>query len=231
MLLSHPNARSDAPALISVVEPDSTLSPSSPDYLNSTFLRQLSFEELYQEVRKLAHSMKQMGIGPGDVAGAFSPSNAEMVVAALATAALGAIWSSTPSEFGTNAVLERLTQIKPKILFSADTYRYNGKLLPIYEKLGVILESIPSVKHVIVVGQLAKDRKPSIPFPSDRRGRRWINYVDVVAQGASAPKEIQFVRVSATAPLWVLYSSGTTGKPKAIVHSVGGMLLSQKMVK
>lgn len=172
-----------------------------------------------------------MGVQPGDVIGAFAPSNAEMISASLASASIGAVWSSTPSEFGINAVLERLTQINPKVLFTADEYRYNGKTIPIYDKLLTILDSLPSVEQVIVVGQLTKDRKPRIPFPSDLKGRKWSVFSDVVANGRGAPKEIQFWRGPAMAPLWVLFSSGTTGKPKCIVHSVGGMVLSQKMCK
>ena len=90
-----------------MIEPDASLSPSSPEYLASTFLRSLTFGELYDEVRDLANTLKAMGVGPGDRVAAFSPSNAEIVVACLATASLGGVWSSCPSEFGTNAVLER----------------------------------------------------------------------------------------------------------------------------
>ncbi|KAK4053846.1 hypothetical protein OIV83_001502 [Microbotryomycetes sp. JL201] len=221
----------DQPAIVSVIEPDSRLAKGSlGPYIDSTFLRSLTYEELYQEVRKLAHVFKhEYGIRPGDVVSAFSPSNAEVVVAYLAVTALGGVWSSTPSEFGVSAVLERLTQIEPKILITADQYRYNGKTLDIYGKLEQVLAELPSVKQVLVVGQLTKDRKPVVPFPADKKGRAWENYVDVIKRGEQAPAEIPFHRGDAMAPVYILYSSGTTGKPKAIVHSVGGQVLSLKM--
>lgn len=231
LLLAHPNARSNADAILSLCEPDGSATPGSPQYVDSTFLRKLSFEELYQEVRKLAHSLKAMGVKPGTVVAAFSPSNAEAIVTALAALSLGAVWSSCPSEFGTNAVLERLTQIEPVVLLVGDEYRYNSKIIGVAEKIEVVLASLPTVKNVIMVGQLHRDRKSRIPFPSDLKGRTWSHYNDLVAEGESAPKEIEFWRGPAMAPQWVLYSSGTTGKPKAIIHSVGGMILSQKMCK
>lgn len=197
--------------------------------MESTHVRTLTFEDLYQEVRKLAHTLRELGVVPGDRVCAFSPSNAEVVVGMLASASLGAVWSSTPSEFGVTAVLERFTQIEPKVIFTADSYRYNAKTLPVYDKLNEILDSLPTVKDVIVVGQLSRDRKPRAAFPSDLKGRRWHSYVDLAARGEEAPKDINFHRGSAMAPLYVLYSSGSTGKPKAIVHSVGGMVLSQWM--
>lgn len=162
--------------------------------MDSTHIRTLSFEDVYQEVRKLAHALKELGVGPGDRVAAFSPSNAEAVVAALACAAIGGTWTSTPSEFGVTAVLERLTQIEPKVLLTADEFRYNGKTLPIYEKLHQVLEQLPSVRHVVVVGQLQRDRKTRLRFPSDLKGRSWHHYVDLVAKGDKAPKEIQVSR-------------------------------------
>lgn len=116
LLLSHAHARSSHTALVSVIEPDPALAPASPQSLASTFLRSLSFEELYQEVRKVAHALKGMGVVAGDRVVAFSPSNAEAVVACLAAASLGAVWSSCPPEFGVNAVLERFTQVRPRSL-------------------------------------------------------------------------------------------------------------------
>lgn len=110
ILLAHPKARSaTGEALVSVIEPDCPA--SSPTYLDSTFLRSLTWESLYQEVNAVSQTLKSMGVGPGDRVVAFAPSNAEAVIACLATAVLGGVWSSCPAEFGTNAVLERFMQV------------------------------------------------------------------------------------------------------------------------
>ncbi|SGY77296.1 BQ5605_C005g03598 [Microbotryum silenes-dioicae] len=227
-LMAHSNARSKtAKAIISVAEP--SVPSSSPKYLESTHLRTMTYEELYQEVRKLAHSLKAMGVVAGDRVVAFSPSNVEVIVMTLAAASLGAVWSSCPSEFGVKAVLERFTQIEPKVLITGDHYRYNGKSIDVIPKLLELLEGLPTVMHVVMVGQLEKDRISKVPFPKNTHGRSWAHYHEVIKAGEGAPAEIQFTRMDAMAPIFVLYSSGTTGKPKAIVHTIGGMVLSQKM--
>ncbi|BGP29974.1 hypothetical protein JCM10296v2_001726 [Rhodotorula toruloides] len=228
MLLGHANARSNKRAVLAFVEPKSM---SSND-LNDCLMRSLTFEELYQQVRFVAHTLRtKFDIKPGDRVATFSPSNAEAVVLCLATLAIGGVWSSCPSEFGVTAVLERLEQIEPKVLLTADFYKYNGKNFPVYPKLEEILAKLPSVKNVVVVGQLSHDREPQVEYPADKQGKTWMWWNEMVRLGKGAPAEIQFERVSAMDPVWILYSSGTTGKPKAIVHSVGGMVLGQKMVQ
>ncbi|KPV75811.1 uncharacterized protein RHOBADRAFT_35572 [Rhodotorula graminis WP1] len=228
MLLAHPYARSNHRAVLSFVEPASL----SPQDLDDCLMRSLTFEELYQEVRLVAHALRtKFGVKAGDRVATFSPSNAEAIILCLATLAIGGVWSSCPAEFGVTATLERLEQIEPTVLLTADFYRYNGKQQEIFPKLEQILAQLPTVKNVVVVGQLAKDREPRIKFAKDEDGRQWWSWSDMVKLGESAPKELKFERVDAMDPVWILYSSGTTGKPKAIVHSVGGMTLSQKMVQ
>jgi acyl-CoA synthetase (AMP-forming)/AMP-acid ligase II len=176
----------------------------------------------------------------GDTVAAFIPNNEVAVVAQLAASALGAVFSSCPGEFGAPAVLERFTQIKPKLLVTADAYRYNGKDISLYDKAGQIASALKplGLKRVLVMGQLERSRKP-------RDLPKTIGGVEAAAWHASLEGQstsVKFWRGPAMAPLWVLYSSGTTGKPKAIVHhgklalfelrtgptsfAAGGMLLS-----
>ena len=128
----------------------------------------------------------------------------------LATSSLGAVWSSSPPEFGVSAILERFTQLRPKVLLSADKYRVGGKEIDILPKLAEVVSKLApgGLKHVVLVGQLDKDRRPRGQSPNFHAGVKSLAYPDFLDQSAG---EIKFWRGPATAPLWVLYSSGTSG--------------------
>lgn len=175
--------------------------------------KKVSWNELRDQVAKLQRYFKSIGIKPGDRIAAFLPNIPEASATFLACNSLGAVWSSCSPDFGTQAVLDRFVQIEPKVLVAVDQYQYAGKS---FDKIPVIEEvagKIPSIKKIVVVHTSGK------ALPS--------NYTDYqsILSGESTP--LTFERVDFNDPMWVLYSSGTTGLPKPITHSVGGMLLEQ----
>lgn len=122
------------------------------------------------------------------------------------------MWSSCPPEFGTNAVLERFTQIEPTVFFTADTYRYAGKTIAIYEKVQTILASLPSVRHVVVTGHLFLDREPREAFPAPLAGMRWLTWNAMVKIGEGGPDQIAFRRSSAMVSLrYLIMAKGQFG--------------------
>jgi acetoacetyl-CoA synthetase len=156
-----------------------------------------------------------MGIQPGDRVAGFLPNMMETVVAMLATTSIGAIWSSCSPDFGIKGVLDRFGQIEPRVLFTADGYRYNGKQFDSLERISEILKELPSIERVVVVPY-------ADPQPDPSRVRHGVLFGDFLAAEA---EEIQFEQVPANHPLYIMYSSGTTGVPKCIVHGVVGTLL------
>lgn len=177
----------------------------------------LDRRELWRKTAGLAHFLRGAGVEPGDRVAAYLPNVPEAIIALLAVTSIGAIWSSCSPDFGARSVLDRFTQIEPRVLIAADGYRYGGKAYSRLEVVGAIREALPSLQKTILVPILGPEEGLTAPAEHTTWGQ-------AVADGASTP-ELTFEQVPFEHPLWVLYSSGTTGLPKPIVHGHGGILL------
>lgn len=175
----------------------------------------ISWKTLKIRVASMATYLKSLGVKKGDCVVAYLPNVPEATIAFLATNALGAIWSSTSPDFGTESVVNRFAQIEPKVLIAADGYWYNGKPYDKTDTVKNIAAQLPTLKQVIVFPYLDKNTLGN--FPSQ--------YINIQSIFKDYSGELTFEAVAFNHPIWVLYSSGTTGLPKAIVHSHGGILL------
>ncbi|HET9677982.1 MAG TPA: acetoacetate--CoA ligase [Solirubrobacterales bacterium] len=179
-------------------------------------LGELRWGELREQVAATAAGLRALGVGHGDRVVAYMPNIPEAIVAFLATASIGAVWSSCSPDFGPASVVDRFAQIEPKVLFAVDGYRYGGKDFDRREVVAQLQEAMPTLERTVVLPYL--DPEPDLSPLRDA-----ITWDELAQQGAGA--ELTFDRVSFDHPLWVLYSSGTTGLPKAIVQGQGGILL------
>ena len=177
--------------------------------------RTLTYRELADQVGMVAAALERQGIGPGDRVAGFLPNLPEAVIAMLATASLGAIWTSCSPDFGANGVLDRFGQIRPRILFCADGYLYAGKTIDSLARVRDVLQRLPEIERVIVVPYLGD--RPDLSGIAG--GVRWSDWLRTDA--AAGPSR----RFPFDHPLYIMYSSGTTGLPKCMVHGAGGTLL------
>jgi acetoacetyl-CoA synthetase len=187
--------------------------------------RRLSWAELRAEVARTADALREAGVGAGDRVAAILPNMPEAIVSVLATASIGAVWSSCSPDFGAQGVLDRFGQIEPKVLIACDGYYYGGKTIDIADKLSQIAAKLPTVRSVIVVSYLGHDKAvvQGLNTSLIHSGRRAQTWGDAVSTRKAPP--LRFERLPFAHPLYVLFSSGTTGMPKCIVHSAGGTLL------
>jgi acetoacetyl-CoA synthetase len=177
--------------------------------------RSLSSAELYAEVSRVASALREARVMPGDRVAALMPNIPETLIAMLAATSLGAVWSSCSPDFGAKGVLDRFGQIEPKVLFTVDGYHYGGKRIELSERLREVAAHLPETEKIVVVPYL--EAEPALPTPNS------VRYSEFLAAKASA--RMEFEQLPFDHPLYIMYSSGTTGLPKCMIHGAGGTLL------
>ena len=213
--------------------------------------REVTWAELRQTVAAAASALRVYGVAKGDRVAAVMPNCIETVIAMLATASIGAVWSSCSPDFGANGIIDRFGQIAPKVLFACDGYFYNGKTIPCSDKIGAACKRITSIERLVTVSVINADTAASESNKTDsehasstpNESTTWERFLSAATAGRSddgaseagreqsgirAQGRIEYEQLPFDHPLYILFSSGTTGVPKCIVHSAGGTLLQHK---
>lgn len=175
-------------------------------------VRKMTYSELYEEVSKIHSALRKLGVKPGDRVVGFMPNTIETTIAMLGAASVGATWASCGAELGGNAALDRLGQVEPVVLFTADAYMYKGKKFDLVGKADYVRKGIPSIKKMIVYPYVEESELPDEAIP-------WKEF-------ATETVEMDFEQLPFSHPLYIMFSSGTTGKPKCMVQSAGGVLIN-----
>jgi acetoacetyl-CoA synthetase len=184
-------------------------------YVNEAgFRTSLSYSELSNTVAKLAESLRSLGVKQGDRVAAYMPNRIETIVAMLASVSLGASWASCGAELGPTAVLDRIGQIKPKVLFTVEGYSYKGKTFPLLSNAQTVANDVKSIEKIVVT--------QSLDHPGEL-SRNFVSFGDFLSKGTPP---LHFEQLPFSHPLYIMFSSGTTGKPKSIVQSAGGVLIN-----
>jgi len=178
----------------------------------------MTYAELYDEVARLSSSLRKAGVQKGDRVVGFMPNMPQSIIAMLAATSIGGVWSSCSPDFGIKGVLDRFGQIKPKVIFTANGYSFKGKRLDSLGRISDILKELPSIEKVVVVPYTEKD-------PDISRVPKAVHYRDFLS--AEKGIEIKFEQLPFDHPLYIMYSSGTTGLPKCMVQCAGGILVHQ----
>ena len=176
----------------------------------------MTYAELYEDVSRLSQYLKEAGVGPGDRVAGFMPNMPQTIIAMLAATSLGATWSSCSPDFGIKGVLERFGQIKPKVLFTADGYLFKGKNFDSLSRVTDILKDLPTIEKVVVVPYVDENSDISHVLNA-------VKYSDI--RSRFTPGDIAFEQLPADHPLYIMFTSGTTGLPKCMVQSAGGILI------